>query len=111
MTRAVAQPMPPWAVRSFSNSWQRCARWSSSFLLGFMVGGHLCCGVTSSGLTIRVGPDGKAEALSQPHARPHEIGGRETAAFVVVEPDGYGTDALRSWIERGLCFVATLPKP
>lgn len=80
--------------------------------VGFIVGGHLCCGVTATGLTVRVGADGKAEALSQPHARPHEIGGRETAAFVVVEPDGYGTyDALWSWIDRGLRFVATLPKP
>jgi hypothetical protein len=80
--------------------------------LGFIASGHLCCGVTATGLIVLVGPDGKAEALSQHHARPYEIGGRETAAFVFVEPDGYASyDALRSWVETGLSFVATLPKP
>lgn len=77
---------------------------------GFMVGGHLCCGVSSRGLTVRVGPDGMDDALAQPHVRPLEFGGRRTAAFVVVEPDGYGEDrTLTQWVERGLDFVATLP--
>lgn len=77
--------------------------------LGFMVDGHLCCGVSSRGLTVRVGRDGMGEALAQPHVRPLEFGGRTAAAFVVVQPDGYVTDeALRSWIERGLRAVDDL---
>lgn len=44
--------------------------------LGFLVGGHLCCGVSSQGLVVRVG---------------------RAAAFVVVEPDDHrGNDLLRS---------------
>lgn len=78
--------------------------------LGFMVGGHLCCGVNMKGLTVRVGSEEKGEALATPHVRPLEIGGRETSAFVVVEPDGYRSDEmLGTWVKRGLCFVATLP--
>ena len=78
--------------------------------LGFMVGGHLCCGVTARGLTVRVGPNAKDDALAAPNVRPHEVGGRQTAAFVVIEPDGYrDDDLLLMWIQRGLRFVATLP--
>jgi len=74
--------------------------------LGFVVDGHLCCGVSSRGLTVRVGRDGMNEALAQPHVRRLEFGVRTAAAFVVVQPDGYATDeALRSWIERGLRAV------
>ncbi len=77
--------------------------------LGFMVGGHLCCAVSSRGLTVRVGSAGKAETLAMPHAEPLRIGTRETAAFVLVHTEGYRTEAeLRIWVEKGLSFVATL---
>ena len=77
--------------------------------LGFMVGGHLCCGVRSRGLTVRVGADNRDEALREPGVWPHQVGKRTTAAFVVVEPEAYATDdALERWIDRGLAFVATL---
>jgi hypothetical protein len=77
--------------------------------LGFMVGGHLCCAVSVRGLTVRVGAEGKAEALGEPHVGRHLVGNRETRAFVVVEPDGYRDDAaLAVWLERGLRFVGSL---
>jgi hypothetical protein len=79
--------------------------------LGFMVGGHLCCAVTSRGLTVRLGAEGKGSAFSEPHVVPHLVGTRETRAFVIVEPEGYRDDeALVRWIERGLEFVATLTR-
>jgi len=78
--------------------------------LGFMVGGNLCCAVTTRGLTVRLGAMGKAHALREPHVVPHMVGKRETKAFVVVEPDGYSYDeALATWVRRGLEYVATLP--
>ncbi len=76
---------------------------------GFMVGGHLCCGVSTRGLTVRVGAAAIDEALTHQHVRRLEFGGRPTAAFIVVEPDGYrDDDALGQWISRGLRFVDTL---
>ena len=36
----------------------------------FMVGGHLCCGVTGPDLMVRVGPAAYRSALAEPHARP-----------------------------------------
>ncbi|MBT8203150.1 MAG: TfoX/Sxy family protein [Acidimicrobiia bacterium] len=77
--------------------------------LGFMVDGHLCCGISRRGLTVRVGPDGKESALQEPHVRPLAFGKREAAAFIVVEPAGLRDgDAVADWVERGLRFVATL---
>ena len=77
--------------------------------LGFLVGGQLCCGVRSEGLTVRVGPDARADALEDPHVRPLTIGTREPKAFVVIEPEGLADEqALRAWVDRGLQFVATL---
>lgn len=75
-----------------------------------MVGGHLACGVSSRGLTVRVGPEGMVKALRDPRARPLVIGGRATAAFVVVESDGYHDDEmLRGWLEMTLRHLATSP--
>lgn len=77
--------------------------------LGFMVAGHLCCGVSDRGLTVRVGSDAQSEALALSHVFPLEFGGRRASAFIVVEPDGYrGDEQLASWIERGVRFVETL---
>jgi hypothetical protein len=77
--------------------------------LSFMVGGAMCCGVTATGLMVRVGPGGLDQALTEPHVRPMKIGGRALRGFVLVEPAGYRTDAaLARWVERGLDFVSTL---
>lgn len=77
--------------------------------IGFTVNGHLCCGLSSRGLTVRLGTDGKEAALREPHVGPLKLGEREAAAFVVVEPDGYREpEALVSWVDRGLQFVNTL---
>lgn len=77
--------------------------------LSFMVNGSLCCGVTGTGLMVRVGRDAHADMLAQPHVRPMEFAGRRLAGYVCVEPAGCRTDAaLAAWVQRGLDFVATL---
>ena len=79
--------------------------------LGFMVSGHLCCGLSTRGLTLRVGPEQKATALTEPHVLPHRVGSRETQAFVLVGPEGYASDQqLSAWLNRALSFVHTLPE-
>ena len=76
---------------------------------GFMVDGHLCCGVSARGLTVRVGAEAMDEVVMRRDVDRLVLGGRPTAAFVVVRPDGYrDDDALRHWVERGLRFVDTL---
>ncbi len=74
--------------------------------LSFMVDGRMCCGVTSSGLMVRLGIDAAARALDEPHVRPMVLGGKPVAAFVVVDPEGFADDAaLAAWLDRGLAFL------
>ncbi len=78
-----------------------------------MVGGisfsyrdRMFCGVTATGLMVRVGAQDRDAALGEPHVRPLELGGRQPLGFVVVEPPGYATqELLEDWIERGLATV------
>jgi hypothetical protein len=78
--------------------------------LSFVVGGSMCCGVTGSALMIRVGAEARERVLAQQHVRPMEFAGRPLAGFVLVDPEGFRTDAaLAAWVQRGLDFAATLP--
>jgi TfoX/Sxy family transcriptional regulator of competence genes len=79
--------------------------------LCFMVGGSMCCVVSGKGgLLVRVGPDGFARALAEPHVAPMEMRGRIMTGFVRVAPEGYRTDAaLKTWVERGIAFVTAMP--
>ncbi len=78
--------------------------------LSFMVNGHMCAGLTGTGLMVRVGPDGYERALSRPHVQPMELAGRRLTGFVCVNPEGCRTDtALAAWVQQGIDFVSTLP--
>lgn len=81
--------------------------------LCFLVGGHMCCGLTAKGNTafmVRVGKERFAETLAQPHARPMDFTGRPSSGMVYVAQEGLRTRAqLGKWVQRGLDFVATLP--
>jgi TfoX/Sxy family transcriptional regulator of competence genes len=78
--------------------------------LVFMVDEHMCCGLNAHGLMIRVGTDARDAMLKLTHVKPMLVGDRSPAGFVRIDPAGYASDVdLRSWIQRGLDFVATLP--
>ena len=75
----------------------------------FVVAGQLCCGVTAQGLVVRLGDEGVVRARQEAHVRPLVMGGREVAAFVVVDPEGYADDeALARWVSRAVAVVAGL---
>jgi TfoX/Sxy family transcriptional regulator of competence genes len=77
--------------------------------LSFVVGGSMCCGVTGSALMVRVGPEARERVLAERHVRPMEFAGQPLAGFVLIDPEGFRTDAaLTAWVERGIGFVATL---
>jgi TfoX/Sxy family transcriptional regulator of competence genes len=78
--------------------------------LCFMVHGHMCAGIVGSTLMVRVGAEGHAEALAQPHVRPMDFTGRPMTGMVFVDPPALATDAmLAAWVTRGARFTATLP--
>lgn len=79
--------------------------------LCFMLGGTMCCGATGAALMVRVGKDGYDEALTKPHVRPLEFGGRRPSGFVLVDPPGHRAAAgLKRWIAQGLAVATALPK-
>jgi hypothetical protein len=80
--------------------------------LSFVVGGHLCVGVSGDSLLVRVGPSDYQTALAAAQVRPLELGGKHPIGYVLVDPAGSRSDAeLAAWIDRGLRFVTSLPPP
>lgn len=78
--------------------------------LCFLINGHMCAGIVGSTLMVRIGPDGYAEALAQPHVRPMDFTGRPMTGMVFVDPPALATQAgLAAWVTRGASFAASLP--
>jgi hypothetical protein len=58
----------------------------------------------------RVGPEGHENALAEPNTRPMDFTGKPLKGLVYVSPAGVGTaKALRTWVDRGIAHVRTLP--
>lgn len=77
----------------------------------YLLHGKMFVGIVKRTLMVRVGPEGYADALKQPHAREMDFTGKPMKGYVFVEPAGFDSDAdLRSWVERALQFVSTLPR-
>jgi TfoX/Sxy family transcriptional regulator of competence genes len=80
--------------------------------VSFVVGGHLCVGVSGDSLLVRVGPADYERTLAEPHVSPLKMGAKHPIGYVLVDPAGSRSDAdLAAWIDRGLRFVASLPRP
>lgn len=78
--------------------------------IAYMVDGHMCCGVIKDMLVVRVGPGAYEKALEEKHTRPMDFTGRPMKGYVYVEAKGIKSDEnLKSWIERGIKFIKTLP--
>jgi len=78
--------------------------------LVFLLRGHMCCGVLRDELFLRLGPDGAADALKEPHTRPMDFTGRPMVGMVYVAPPGFAADAaLRKWVRAAAGFTAGLP--
>jgi hypothetical protein len=75
----------------------------------FMIKRGMCCGVNSTGLLVRVGPEAYEQTLAQPHVRPMKLAGRTLTGFVSVGPDGCRTNrTLAKWVQQGIDFALTL---
>ncbi len=78
--------------------------------LAFLVNGHMCCGVLGTTLVLRLGEEGAAEALREPHTRAMDFTGKPMKSMVYVAPEGYGPDAvLRRWVKQAIAFACSLP--
>ena len=78
--------------------------------IAFMLSGNMCCGIVKDELMVRLGPEGTAAALEEPHTRPMDFTGKPMKTMIYVEAIGCADDlALTDWAERGVAFAKTLP--
>jgi len=80
----------------------------------FMVNGNMLGGADrqkdgSRRFMFRVGKENQAEALKRPGAKIMEMGGRRMGGFVFVDAEQCDDQALKSWVDLALIFVAALP--
>jgi TfoX/Sxy family transcriptional regulator of competence genes len=74
----------------------------------FSVGGRMVCGVTSSGLMVRIDPTRRPAVLAEPHVRPMTLGAKQPRSFVIVAPGAVRTrQRLQSWVDRGISAAQT----
>ena len=78
--------------------------------LGFMVDGHMAVAASSEGsLMVRADPADAATWLSE-HVQPMEMRGRPMPGWLLVEQAALADEEqLRTWVERGVAHVRTLP--
>lgn len=78
--------------------------------VAFMLQGNMACGVMNDELIVRVGPEKYPAAKTKPHTREFDFTGRPMKGFIVVTPEGHGSDeALEEWVRRGAEFALSLP--
>lgn len=76
----------------------------------FTLKGNMACGVVSTDLMVRVGPDKYDDALKQLHVREMDFTGRPMKGYVFVSAAGTKSDtSLKCWIKSGVAYVETLP--
>lgn len=79
--------------------------------VAFMLKGNMCCGVLDDELIVRVGPDQYAEAMERPETRAFDFTGRVMKGFVVVSPEGCGSqESLSEWVRKGASYALSLPE-
>ena len=79
----------------------------------FTLNGDIACGVVSTNLMVRVGPNKYDDALKRPHVRKMDFTGRAMKGYVFVDAAGTKSDpSLKYWIKAGVAYVKALsPKP
>ncbi|MBM3269184.1 MAG: TfoX/Sxy family protein [Candidatus Sericytochromatia bacterium] len=78
--------------------------------VAWMIRGNMFVGIVKNDLMVRVGKEGNAAALAQPHARPMDFSGKPMDGYVYVAPPGVASDKdLAAWVDRGATFALSLP--
>ncbi|MGH3734190.1 MAG: TfoX/Sxy family protein [Micromonosporaceae bacterium] len=78
--------------------------------LAFLRDGNMAVAITKDSLMVRLGEADAEAALAEPGARVMEMGVRRMKGWVLVDPEGIGTDDdLLRWVGRGLDYAGSLP--
>jgi hypothetical protein len=68
--------------------------------LSRLVTGNMCCGITGTALIVRVGAEGREQALREAHVRPMQFAGRALSGFICAGP-GAGREPGKPGWPRG----------
>jgi TfoX/Sxy family transcriptional regulator of competence genes len=75
-----------------------------------LLNGNMFCGVYKDFLILRLGEANSEKAMALPFVRPFDITGRPMKGWVMVERQGFGTDAaLKEWLDQARQFAGALP--
>ena len=78
--------------------------------LGFLLNGNMLGGVWKNSLVARVGLDEYHYSLLEPHVGEFNITGKALKGWVLVGPEGVGSDEqVSEWLQRAIKFVVKLP--
>lgn len=78
--------------------------------VAFINRGNMAVGVAGDELMVRVGLEGYEEAIKEPGVRDFDMSGKRMKGWVLVDSQTVAPDDdLRSWIEVGMDFAASLP--
>lgn len=78
--------------------------------LGFLLRGHVCCGIYREELIVRLPPGAMAAALAEPHVRAFDITGRPMQGWVLVAPAALAqARQLNRWVSAAVDCVSALP--
>ncbi len=78
--------------------------------LAFTIGGGMCCYLSRKGyFLLRVTSEVRQQTLAMAHVKPTDFAGRRMSGFVLIEPDGFRTEAaLAKWLERGIANASAM---
>jgi uncharacterized cupin superfamily protein/TfoX/Sxy family transcriptional regulator of competence genes len=79
--------------------------------LAFLIGGNMAVAASGQGgILVRVDPEESDELVASTPAEPMEMRGRQMAGWLRVDAADIADDAaLRTWVERGASYAASLP--
>ena len=76
----------------------------------FLLHGNMACGIIDDDVIIRVGKEAYESALASPHTRKFDITGRAMTGWVMVSPEGHGSNQeLDAWLQKGVDMATSLP--
>lgn len=77
--------------------------------IAFLLSGTtMAVAVLGDDLLVRVGPD-RDDLLAEPGVRLMDMGGRTMAGWLLVAGETLDDDVLRTWVDRGVTYAASLP--
>ncbi len=78
--------------------------------LAFLVNGNMCCGPVGDKLMLRLGNEGAAKALEQPHVEPMDFTGKPMRSMAYLSEEGCASEGeLQRWVDAAYGFASALP--